>query len=142
MRKWCLIFLGISVGAFVALVLQTWALGVIAAELGQNARREVFAAIVRQEAAWFDAPENSSGRLSTRLEEDTVNIRGAVSDNLAVAAQNLTVLAGGLAIAFAYSWKLTLVILATLPLLMAGAVVQMKILCVMLAALQARAFLC
>jgi ABC-type multidrug transport system fused ATPase/permease subunit len=129
-HKWCLIFMGIAVGAFVAMVLQIWALGVIAAELALNARREVFCAIMRMEASWFDAAENSSGRLATRLEEDTVNIRGAVSDNVAVAAQNLTVMAGGLAIAFAYSWQLTLVILATLPLLVAGAVVQMKMLCV------------
>ena len=60
--------------------------------------------------------------------EDTANIRGAVTDNISVACQNLTVMAGGLSIAFAYSWQLTLVILATLPLLMFGAVVQMKIL--------------
>jgi ATP-binding cassette subfamily B (MDR/TAP) protein 1 len=126
--KWCLIFLGISVGAFIAMVLQTWALGTIAAELALNARREVFAAIVRMEASWFDRAENSSGRLASRLEEDTVNLRGAVGDNVAVAVQNMTVMAGGLAIAFAYSWKLTLVILACLPVLMAGAVVQMKVL--------------
>ena len=126
--KWCLIFLGISVGAFVAMVLQTWALGTIAAELARNARCEVFAAIVRMEASWFDRSENSSGRLASRLEEDTVHLRGAVGDNVAVAVQNLTVMAGGLAIAFAYSWKLTLVILACLPVLMAGAIVQMKVL--------------
>ncbi len=125
---WCLIFLGIAVAAMLANVLQAWALGVIGAELARNARQQCFAAIVRMEAAWFDADENSSGRLATRLEEDTVNIRGAVSDNVAVAAQNLTVMAGGLAIAFAYSWKLTLVIIATLPLLVSGAIVQMKIL--------------
>ena len=124
--KWCLIFLGIAVGSLLALMLQMWALGIIGAELANNARKQCFAQIVRMEAAWFDKEENSSGRLATRLEEDTVNIRGAVSDNVSVAAQNLTVMAGGLAIAFAYSWKLTLVILGTLPLLMAGAIVQMR----------------
>ena len=127
-NKWCLIFLGVAVAAFLALVCQTWALGIIGAELARNARQQCFAKIVRMEASWFDADENSSGRLATRLEEDTVNIRGAVSDNVAVAAQNLTVMAGGLAIAFVYSWKLTLVIVATLPLLVSGAIVQMKVL--------------
>lgn len=72
-----------------------WALGSLGAEVARNARRLAFAAIVRQDAAWFDAPDNASSRLATRLEEDTVHIRGAVADTAAVAMQNLTVLAGG-----------------------------------------------
>jgi ATP-binding cassette subfamily B (MDR/TAP) protein 1 len=126
--KWCLIFVGIAFASFIALVVQTYALGIIGAELANNARAECFASIVRMEASWFDKEENSSGRLATRLEEDTANIRGAVTDNISVAAQNLTVMAGGLAIAFAYSPYLTLVILGTLPLLMFGAIMQMRIL--------------
>ena len=74
---------------------------------------------------WFDKEENSSGRLATSLEEDTMNIRGAVSDQVSAIAQNLTVLATGFIIAFVNQWKLTLVILATLPLLMIAVTMQM-----------------
>ena len=126
--KWCLIFLGIAVGSLIAMVVQVWSLGVVGAGMARTARQRCFANIVRQDAAWFDCDDNSSGRLATRLEEDTVHIRGAVTDQLAVAAQNLVVMAGGLAIAFAYSWQLTLVILGALPILVVGTIVQMRIL--------------
>ena len=126
--KWCLIFMGIAVGSLIAMVVQVWSLGVVGAGMARTARQRCFANIVRQDAAWFDQEDNSSGRLATRLEEDTVHIRGAVTDQLAVAAQNLVVMAGGLAIAFAYSWQLTLVILGALPVLVAGTIVQMRIL--------------
>lgn len=77
---------------------------------------------------FFDKEENSSGRLTMRLEEDAVYIRGAVSDQISVVAQNLTVLAAGFIIAFCYSWKLSLVIISTLPALIGAASMQMVML--------------
>lgn len=111
----CLIFLGIAVGSFGAGIGQMWALGVIGADLAKNARAAAFRQILRMEMAFFDQEENSSSRLTMKLEEEAVYIRGAVSDQVSVIAQNLTVLAAGFIIAFCYSWKLSLVIISTLP---------------------------
>lgn len=121
----CLIFMGIAVGSFFAGLGQMWSLGVIGADLAKNARAAAFRQILRMEMGFFDKEENSSGRLTMKLEEDAVYIRGAVSDQISVVAQNLTVLAAGLIIAFCYSWKLSLVIIATLPALIGAASMQM-----------------
>ena len=88
--KWCLIFMAIAVGSFFASIGQSWALGVMGASLAKNARLAVFRKLLRNELAWFDAEENSSGRLASKLEEDAVNIRGALGDQIAVIVQNLT----------------------------------------------------
>lgn len=108
-RKWCLIFLGIAVGSLLAGTLQLWSLGVIGAAAARSARAAAFARILRMEVGWFDKPENGSGRLTTKLQEDATFIRGAVGDQVSVLAQNLSVMGTGFAIAFSYSWKLTLV---------------------------------
>jgi len=39
-------------------------------------RKMAFAAILRQEIAWFDRSENSTGSLCARLSSDAANVQG------------------------------------------------------------------
>lgn len=88
--------------------------------------------MLRQDIAWFDRPENASGILTSRLASDTTLVQvlllfnsriantknqGMMGMRLALTVQNFFSIAVGLAIAFYYGWKLTLVVLATSPLL-------------------------
>lgn len=74
-----------------------------------------------QEVGWFDRDENSSGAIAARLSTDTLYIRGAVGDQLGLVIQTLVTIIAAYVIAFTASWKMTLVITATVPLLGAGA---------------------
>jgi ABC-type multidrug transport system fused ATPase/permease subunit len=59
--------------------------------------------------------ENSSGVLSSRLASDTLHLRGAVGDVLGLIALNLFNLAFGFLIAYAYNWRMALLVTALLP---------------------------
>lgn len=79
-----------------------------------------------QEVGWFDKPENSSGAIAGRLSTDTLHIRGAVGDRLGLVIQNLVTVIAAYIIAFTAGWKMTLVITATVPLLIVAAWVSEK----------------
>ena len=122
--KWSLVFFGIGLGCLAAATVRQAGLGRAGSRLTRRLREQLLEAALRQEIAWFDAPENASGALAARLSADAAHIRGAAGDALGVAAQAATGLGGGLAIAFASGWRLALVILSAIPLLVASAWVQ------------------
>ena len=122
--KWSLVFFGIGLGCLAAATVRQAGLGRAGSRLTRRLREQLLEAALRQEIAWFDAPENASGALAARLSADAAHVRGAAGDALGVAAQAATGLGGGLAIAFASGWRLALVILSAIPLLVASAWVQ------------------
>ncbi len=79
-----------------------------------------------QEIGWFDREENQSGALASRLAVDTSRIRGAVGDQLGLLAQNIVTLIAAYVIAFIASWKMTLVITATVPIIAVAGYFQAK----------------
>lgn len=62
------------------------------------------------QGAFFDDPANSSGQLTNRLAVDATYIRGAVADSLGMVTQQLATLAAGYGIAFAYDWRMALLV--------------------------------
>ncbi|XP_071802901.1 ATP-dependent translocase ABCB1-like isoform X2 [Asterias amurensis] len=89
-------------------------------------RKLFFAAILRQEIGWFDTHE--SGELNTRLSEDVDKIRMGIGDKVGQTLYLITVFLGGIVLGFIKSWKLTLVILAISPLIVASAGLMAKVL--------------
>ena len=79
-------------------------------------RSMTFAALMRQECSWYDDENHSSAALSARLTGDAGNLQGAIGYPLSIIFQSLSTLIIGLAVAFSYSIKLSLVCLATVPL--------------------------
>ena len=71
-----------------------------------------------QECAWYDEESNSSGALSSRLNNDTSSIRGAVGDQLGLLSQNLVTFIVGYIIAFINGCGLVPTATAQLPILM------------------------
>jgi ABC-type multidrug transport system fused ATPase/permease subunit len=83
-------------------------------------RRDAYAKLIEQEIAFFD--EHKTGDLSSRLASDTSVLQSAVSANISMALRNAVAAAGGIAMLFYTSWKLTLVMLAVVPAIALGAV--------------------
>lgn len=70
--------------------------------------------------AYFDGPTNNTGALCTRLATEVSAVRGATSTRLGMILQNIAALGTGILICFAFSWQLTLLVLAFVPLLAIG----------------------
>lgn len=77
-------------------------------------RKQVFQRLLAQEVAYFD--ELTSGALVSRLTNDTATLQAAASTNISMALRSAASLLLSVVVMFATSWKLTLAMLATVPL--------------------------
>jgi ABC transporter fused permease/ATP-binding protein len=84
-------------------------------------RHDAYAKLLEQEIAFFD--EHKTGDLTSRLASDTTVLQNAVSVNLSMAMRNFASVAGGMAMLFVTSWRLTLLMLAVVPAVAFGAVI-------------------
>mmetsp|Transcript_19856 Transcript_19856/g.36836 ORF Transcript_19856/g.36836 Transcript_19856/m.36836 type:complete len:714 (-) Transcript_19856:303-2444(-) len=81
-------------------------------------RVRVFDAVLSQDIGFFDVSQ--SGELQSRLSNDTTKIQDAVTTNVSMGLRSLAQVIVGLAILFAVSWKLTLIMLSVFPALAIG----------------------
>ncbi|KAJ1953567.1 ABC transporter B member 11, partial [Dipsacomyces acuminosporus] len=82
-----------------------------------HVRCDVFRAMMRQDAAYFDKKENGAGALTARLATEAADINKCIGDAFPAFVAGVASVSAGVAIAFYYDWHLTIVILATLPFL-------------------------
>lgn len=78
------------------------------------------AAILRNEIGWFDDVNNTSSMLASRLEADATLLKSVVVDRTTILLQNVGLAATAFIIAFILNWRLTLVVIATYPLMVSG----------------------
>lgn len=74
-------------------------------------------AILRNEVGWFDEDENNSSLLAARLATDAGDVKSAIAERISVVLQNMTSLLTSFIVAFIVEWRVSLLILATFPLL-------------------------
>ncbi|KAG0371367.1 Multidrug resistance protein 1 [Gamsiella multidivaricata] len=79
-------------------------------------RQKYFHAILRQDMAWHDT-RNQSESLTTRLNSDTQMIYEGLADKCGLVLSNLATFVAGFVIGFVKGWKLSLVLLAAVPLI-------------------------
>lgn len=125
-RKWSLIFVGIGLGCIILGILQGYCFGFMGQKLARRLRVLLLKSVLKQEIGFFDRKENSSGAIVGRLASDTVLVRGAVGDQIAVILQNLVTIIAAYIIAFTAAWSMTLLVTATLPLLAVANYFQTK----------------
>ena len=85
----------------------------------QGLRRNLYAAILRQEIAFFDF--NKTGELISRISSDTTILQNAVSVNVSMGLRNLAASLGGLVLMVYTSPKLALSMLIVIPPVILGA---------------------
>ena len=89
-------------------------------------RSLAFKAMLRQEIGWFDEERNSSGALTIQLADDAAKIQGATGIRLGTLLESTMCMLAALVIALVYSWAMTLLILAIVPLIALSNVFQIK----------------
>lgn len=71
-----LLFAGLAAFVFFVNLTQVTLFGVVGERLTMRLRLAAFEAILRQKVGWFDAPENSTGALCSRLADDAASVQG------------------------------------------------------------------
>ncbi|KAJ3189023.1 GTPase-activating protein [Irineochytrium annulatum] len=114
---WAVMFVITALAAFVSCFFQNASFSVANERLTERIRRRLFTSILRQNVAFFDESRHSTGVLTSNLAVDAQKIQGAAGVTLATVLQLIATLLGGICIAFANGWKLTLVACLLIPLL-------------------------
>ncbi|XP_009569142.2 ATP-dependent translocase ABCB1 isoform X2 [Cuculus canorus] len=121
MTKFAYYYVGIGFAVLILSTIQEWTFLIAATRQTARIRQKFFFAVLHQEMAWFDTIQ--IGTLNTRLTEDINTIHQGIGDKICIFVQFLSRFLVGIIIGFVYGWKLTLVILAVSPLLVAAAAV-------------------
>ena len=85
----------------------------------------MFKKILSLPVPYFDKPTNTPGALSTKISQDTYQIHNMVTGTLGVVCLNIATVSVSMFLAFYYSWKLTLIVLALAPLLVVTSAINM-----------------
>ncbi|GMY17158.1 ABC transporter B family member 11-like [Fagus crenata] len=121
--KVCIKFMYLAVGAAVAAFLQVACWMVTGERQAARIRNLYLKTILRQDVAFFDK-ETNTGEVVGRMSGDTVLIQDAMGEKVGKFVQLISTFIGGFVIAFIKGWLLTLVLLSSIPLLVASGAVM------------------
>lgn len=76
----------------------------------ERIRMKTFACLLRQETAYFDRPENSSGAISLRLSSDAAAFEQMVGTRLGMICETVALTASGFLFGIFFSWQLTMIV--------------------------------
>ena len=124
---WSLMFFILSLGMLFSYLAVGFASTAIATHVGFEYRSSYFSDIVRQNVPFFDAEDNSSGALMSKLSTDPKNIQELLGITGALPSISVFNLIGCVIISFYYGWKLTLVaFFAVMPVLLGCQFLRMR----------------
>ncbi|KAF9928630.1 Multidrug resistance protein 1 [Linnemannia zychae] len=116
-NKYALLFVAIAVVAFLGFCFGLMLLLITGEKLTRKMRLLSYQSILSQEMAFFDRPENSTGALASRLATDSQQMLDMVSQVILTTFSALASIAAGLTFGFIASWRMTLIILAAVPII-------------------------
>lgn len=106
---------------------QTFLYTYLGERLTRRLRATTYRSILRQPVAFFDLPQHSTGRLTSRLAADAALVKATVGERIGILLQTVGSLVAGIIIAFIATWKLAFILVAVSPLLVFGALIQSRV---------------
>ncbi|KAI9291936.1 hypothetical protein K502DRAFT_368047 [Neoconidiobolus thromboides FSU 785] len=88
-------------------------------------RNKYYHSVLSQEMGWFDSI--SSGDIASRIAGDINMVQDGISDKVGMLVQYITCFIGAFIIAFIKGWKLTLVMLTSVPLMAFAGMLMSKV---------------
>ncbi|UJR18771.1 hypothetical protein I4U23_005677 [Adineta vaga] len=105
-----LIFFFLGIFLLIISFFQSTAFGISGAKLIKRIRAKAFACLLRQEVAYFDQPENSSGSIDARLSSGAAALQDMAGARLGVILQAFALTGFGILFGLAFSVELTIII--------------------------------
>eukprot|EP01084_Bolivina_argentea_P055709 102084_1 len=123
---WIMIyFIALGLGAFIFTIMQFVFWGYYGAHIGVAVRKDYFWILMQQEVGYHDI--ENSGTLNTEMIADCLFITEGMGIKTGFLLQQITQFLVGFFLAFWYSWEMSLVLLATLPVLILVGFIQGKV---------------
>lgn len=119
-------FILLALLSFLGNVMSGIGFGVTGSRLTCRLRVLVFEKLMRYTISFFDFPENSTGELTTRLEEDSELVSNVTGQQLGQRVQVFATLATGLCTALAFSWEVGLTAMGCVPLIIGSSLIQSR----------------
>ncbi|KAL4980249.1 P-loop containing nucleoside triphosphate hydrolase protein [Aspergillus desertorum] len=116
---WSLMFFVVGIVQFITQSTNGAAFAVCSERLIRRARSTAFRTILRQDIAFFDKEENSTGALTSFLSTETKHLSGVSGVTLGTILMTSTTLGAAITIALSIGWKLALVCISVVPVLLA-----------------------
>ncbi|KAL8199868.1 hypothetical protein R6Q57_013436 [Mikania cordata] len=121
-----LLFSAIGLLSLFSHTMQHYFYGVIGEKAMTNLRQALYSAVLRNEVAWFDKPENSVGSLTSRIISQTSTVKTIISDRMAVIVQCVSSILIATVVSIIVNWRMALVAWAVMPCHFIGGLVQAK----------------
>ncbi|CAF0847127.1 unnamed protein product [Adineta steineri] len=117
----------ICVLLFALHIFQNIEFAISGSKLTQRIRSKAFACLLRQEVAYFDRPENSSGAITVRLSSNASAIQDMIGTTLGLILQGFALFLFGLVFGLLFSRQLTLIMIFPFVLLLISAYVNVRL---------------
>lgn len=120
-------FFIIAILSTIAVGLQNYYFAAAATELTARLRSLSFRAVLRQDIAFFDKDENSSGGLTSNLSENPQKVNGLAGITLGAIVQSFATVVAGTILGLVFIWRVALVALACTPLLVSTGYIRLQV---------------
>ncbi|KAM0787890.1 hypothetical protein ACM66B_003940 [Microbotryomycetes sp. NB124-2] len=117
----------IALVSTVAIAVCNYFFGSTSEYLCRTLRFKTFAAILRQDIAYFDRDENSTGHLTSTIADWAQKIQGLFGVTAGVIIQSLFTILSGVIIGLCYSPKIAAVGIACIPLTLSAGLVRLRV---------------
>ncbi|XP_025418287.1 multidrug resistance protein 1-like [Sipha flava] len=124
---WSKMFVVLALLSGLAWWMQTIGLTTASEKLIMRMRVQAFENILRQPVYWFDLKSSSPGNLITRLARDAPLVKSAAGLRAGQVISALVTLSAALVIAFAFGWKLAIVLVFGVPIIAGAAYKQLML---------------
>ena len=125
---WALMFFVLALATLTAYASIGYVWTSVAFIMGRVYRDAYFGAMITQDIAYFDVPENASGALTGRLSADPQALHDLIQGNLGLIIVVLVNLTSSTVLSLVLGWKMALVaIFGSLPLLFAAGFTRMRL---------------
>ncbi|XP_042057956.1 ABC transporter B family member 19-like [Salvia splendens] len=124
--KYSILFACIGFLSCFAHTLQHFFYGLVGEQAMTNLRQALYSAILRNELAWFEKPQNSVGSVTSQVINETATVKTIISDRMSVIVQCISSILIATIVSIRVNWRMGLVAWAVMPCHFIGGLIQAK----------------
>ena len=119
-RFYCFIFLSLGVISFTANLCQHYNFAIMGERLTERVREKMLGKLLTFEIGWFDEDDNTSAAICARLATETNTVRSLIAERMSLLVQVSFSASLAFALGLLASWRVSIVMIAMQPLLIAS----------------------